>query len=431
MFTVASLLIFTIVFLISKLENKFNIIVLLVYVLPFFYGYLHILPNSIKILPSFFMLLITVEILLYNKKVLNRMRKRKIGNLIIKYSVLLLLVLLTTTIINQGSLVLLLLELRKLFYPFFFYLIFEYYSFIKQKLYSFETKMKKIMLLQVIIIPLQYYFYDEYIDYLPILFRKMDSAAGTWGIGTSLLGVMMVVYFVYYYLATKKIISFLFLTPLIFIFSGGAIFLLMIAFVSIVMFEKINLKRYIRLGMLLLLLFGSVQVVSSYFFKYSLINYTTNYFIRAYDSQSQGDYLTKGNRKVVRLRALSYADYQLEEYNNRLLGFGNDVYFKSNILKTTSNKFEVDEIMSLAPELMLKYGYIGLCVFIGFWGYLVFYFYKNRKYKYGKVLFILFVINLLSFMYTKPIYYAPFLFFLFFLIKKFEVEQEYYKIIKK
>ena len=256
---------------------------------------------------------------------------------------------------------------------------------------------------------------------------KIDCASGTFGVGTSLIGIFIISYFIYYYnLNNNSPKSFFLLYPLAFIFSGGANTILIGAFGLNFITQKNNIKSLSKILVGILCIFLLFQVISKLFFEKDLLKSSYTYVIdgmERYTSEESGELMS--NQKLSRYKGPAYAYYKLIQFDKLLFGFGNSVYASSKVLESKYNKFSLNEVINLVPELMLKYGLAGLLINLIFYFYLLIYYFSRRKVNiYYHISYILVFIAIVSFMYTKPIYQQIFLAFIYFNFFKAEMLQK-------
>lgn len=153
-----------------------------------------ILPNSVKIITDIYLILFFVEILLKNK-FSEVIKLNKITRFTAIYSAVFTVIFVLSALVNQSNISLSLLEHRKIIFPLLFLLVLNYYSILKNKIYNFEPFLRIIFIVQMIIIPLQYIFYDLYKGYMVTYMNRIDSASGTFGVGTAMVGVFIINYY--------------------------------------------------------------------------------------------------------------------------------------------------------------------------------------------------------------------------------------------
>jgi len=414
----------TILFLGVNLEKKIKLLLISIFILPFFYNLFGILPNSVKLITDIYLLLFLFEII-SSKKLMDVIRYNKVTKYTFIYMLVFTFIFIFSGIVNGSNIFLSLLEYRRIVFPLFFLFVLNYYSILKNQIYKFEPFLKLVFILQFILIPLQYIFYDYYIDYLIDFKNRIDSASGTFGQGTSIMGVFIVSYFMYYYIINRQNVkSFLYLLPLPFIFSGGGNLILLSSFVLNIFTQSKNVSRIFKISIGIVIGIILMQILSIYVFKENVLSNSVNYIEQYFIKRKVGGihYINPSNNKLDRFHGPAYVALQLKSSNKEIFGFGNDVYATSRTLEINKNKFNLNEVINLVPELMMKYGYLGLIINLIFYLWLLIYFYQNRKKNiFYQASLILVFITLLSFMYTKPIYQRVFLSFIFFIFHKAEL----------
>lgn len=417
--TTLFILFFTTIFLMSKMEIKMHLLIFSVFILPFFYDYFPILPNSTKLITDVYLSIFFLFVFISDKLILV-IKYNKISVFLFIYVTIFLAVITLSSITNNSSVILVLLETRKVVFPLMIVCLFNYYEILKKKQYDFERVLKYIFILQAVLIPIQYVFYDIYSKYMVKEMIRIDAASGTFGIGTSMIGVFIVLYFIYTFMKFKKMTSFFTLVPLPFVFSGGSNVLLIGATCLALFVKRLNKKmiRSMLAGVVVIIFLGVVS---------SLCIFDRNPIIDSYEYVSRGtertltkkEMFTHQTNKLSRLYGPIYAVQELSRHNKEILGFGTSVYATSTSLGISTNPFDIGEIINLVPELLLKYGYSGLLVNIVFYMFLIGYFFRKRKINnYYAISFIFSVVYLLNFMYTKPIYQPVFNCFVFFIYYK-------------
>jgi len=384
--------------------------------MPISYEYFSIFPNGIKLLIDLFLIYFLLEIFIKNK-LLEVTAYNRITKYTAVYIIIFSGVFLFSSIINNSHFNLSILEYRKIVFPLIILYIFNYYSILKKSPLDLDSVFKKLFIIQIIVVSFQFLFFPYLQKYIAYPVSHIDSAAGTLGRGTSMIGVLVVIYFIYDFIKTRfSFTSFVYLIPLIFIFSGGANVLFLFGLLLTVSFSM-KLSRRIIKPFIGVLLFGLLLViVSKTLFNANIITSSYNYIVtKVYEKNVVSNSLFTQGEKLSRLKGPVYAVEQLNYYNKNLFGFGSAVYATSTSLNIKSNRFSIGEVINLVPELLLKYGYIGLFVNVLFYAWLIVYYYKRRKNNnYYLIALIIAILNLLNFMYTKPIYQYPYLTFLFY-----------------
>jgi len=214
------------------------------------------------------------------------------------------------------------------------------------------------------------------------------------------------------------------------VFSGGATVLLSGSFVFNILTQNKNLKQIMKIVAGVVLFFMVFELLSYKVFGQDMIMYSYSYVERYYNKRAAGkvEAIIQSNNKLDRLLGPAYVAHQLSVYKKQLFGFGNDVYATSDALDIQKNKFNIGEITNLVPELMIKYGYLGLLVNVIFYSWLFIFYYKRKNMNlFFQLSFILVFITLGDFMYSKPIYQQIYVTFIFFFFYKAELFSRYNK----
>jgi len=417
--TISFIALFTLIFLMSKINVQIFLVMFSVFILPFFYAYFPILPNAVKIITDIYLFIFVLYFIISNR-LAKVIMYNKITVFLLIYMAVFVMIVVLSSITNNSDSVLVLLEIRTVLFPFVIICIFNYYEILKGKEYQFEVLLKYIFMLQVFLIPMQYLLYDFYYRYMVTTMHQIDAASGTFGIGTSMIGVFIVLYFIYSFMSSKIIISIFSLLPLPFVFSGGGNILLVVSFFLVLLVQKINTKMILNIFFITLGIILFTVLFFAYVFDRNPIIESYEYISTGFEkTTTEEEMFTAGNYKLSRLYGPLYAIDMISQYDKKILGFGPSVYATSTSLGVSTNLFDIGEIINLVPELLLKYGYSGLLVNIFLYMFLIGYFFRKRKINnYYAISFIFSVVYLLNFMYTKPIYQPAFNCFVFFIYYK-------------
>lgn len=401
-------------------NSKFlSYLIIIIYIFPFFYNYLNLLPIQAKWMFDISILIFFVNNILGKKKY--RFQHTKPFNYLFFFSLSLSIIYLLSSIINESNVLLTILSIEKIFQAFLLYIII--YSFLSldsdNSIYKVDKYFDRVIKIQVILIPIEYILYTFYKNFSDILiknvtFNPYDIASGTFGNGsTGAVGVFCVCYFIYAYVHLKKKYSYIFLIPLLFIFSGGAIILLVIALFLIFLTSANKLVKQtipIVLGTLTLVSVGymaSGYIFQKEFLTNSLVNVndTLNDYIDSITNQNGYNEweITKQGR-LDRIRGFYYVNQVLNSKNQIFYGMGSSVGSSSQTLNITkSNKEQITEVNNETLFYFLQAGLSGALCFLFLNLLLIIYFFKrifkDDLYKTG---FIISVVIFISSFYIRP-----------------------------
>jgi len=381
-------------------KNLSKLLIYLICLLPFFYNYFVILPYLFRWSIDF-LILFTLFTLPKNK----RIPKNKLYRYFQIYTILIIFTILFSAFYNNSNILLTIASIRKAILPFVLFYIFYHIMFIYQDEIYNDT-FTKISYIQIIIVPIEYLLFLFYSNFRASLsentpYNSYDIASGTFGAGgTGVVGVFLVIFFVYSFINLNRKYSYIFLIPLAFIFSGGANVLLIIAILFIIFFTNKKLKNKISNLFYIGLFISMILIISNLIFSGVLINNIGTAFEKYYifSFEKKGETFGTYDQKLSRIGGFIYVNKRLNTTGNKILGLGLDAVAESRTLNVKSFKLgSITDIKSESLFRLSQSGYLGLIINYSFYLFIILYFIKrfkrNKYYLTGTIIFILFFIS--------------------------------------
>jgi len=366
--------------------NKYRLLkylLLVVFVLPIFYGHYKFLPDKVQYLMD----VVLVAYVLQNPKIL--MFKSTLSVIYLTYFGTIIIITILSLIIHHEGINYFMLEFRRLLYPFIFYLMF---TDIFRTNPGISVKIHRLILTIFFIqIPITIFQVISYPLVMKLgLFAKdnipfVDVASGTLGAGGhSFLGILIPLIIIYLYNLKRLKYGLLFLIPIILINSGGGMILTIIVLVLIFMHSVLTGPVAYRMKCLvgLAVFIGILFVLSSTdIFKYNIDKYVGGfiYYNTAYIEGGRETWGEDYNQvKISRFNGYKFLEKKMDKYDyEKLLGLG--FGFKNNDNRPYSYKNELNYVIA-------ERGYLGLAVLLTFICSILIYVYNmTTKMGYGLI----------------------------------------------
>ncbi|WP_421918640.1 hypothetical protein [Marinifilum sp.] len=355
----------------------YKVILIVIFILPFFYEYFTVLPVAFKWLNDIVIFVFGFLYFKSNFKYLNKIMNRKMIHLrgLIIYTILSTVFLLISSLLNYCPFILLLLTLKKTFVPLILYLIILI-EISKNNFSNIYDLYKKIFVVQLVLIPIEYLYFLEpsirkyLVDSLAI--NELDIACGTLGAGqTGILGMILVCFFLFTLFTKQFFKSLLCAIPLIFINSGGAVILFCIVYLLFILLGGVSVKKRLKILIATLIIVPILFEYSTDLLGYDLIDRYQRSYLGYYDNIVENKATWAGeNETADKLDRIAGYFYVLDQFNAPMevvFGLSPQKLANSKTLGIKSSGIGegVTDIKNDFLYILIEKGFVGIIVLYG------------------------------------------------------------------